>query len=258
MAYTSKKWCSFCGRIPELSICKSCWWGGMDIIKLLEQLDAQEESNHDVNTETSGHRQNLSALASKARRLEDLAKRSTYSKKLLEALLKELYADIEQVTDEGLSLRAHKVVLSFGSGVFRSMLENKFIPRKGLRRRVPDLDHYELKGLVEFIYSGQLTPETLKGHSKSLIVVADKYDVPQLMNICEAYLLETLYTENAVGILELSVRLSSPAVLENAALDVILKNWKSIIFSNEYEEFALKNPPLALKVLRSYSIRKGF
>ncbi|KAH7443128.1 hypothetical protein KP509_02G021000 [Ceratopteris richardii] len=138
------------------------------------------------------------------------------------------------------------------------MLENKFFPRKGLRRRIPDLVHNELKGVVEFIYSGQLKPETLEVHSKSLIVVADKYDVPQLRDMYEAHLVETLNRENVSGILELSAKLSSPAVLENAALDVILKNWKAISSSNEYAEFALKNPLLALKILRSYSIRKGF
>ncbi|KAH7443502.1 hypothetical protein KP509_02G037300 [Ceratopteris richardii] len=131
------------------------------------------------------------------------------------------------------------------------MLENKFVSQKCLRTRVPDIVHNELKRLVEFIYSGQLTPEALKDHSKSLIVAADKYDVPQLMEVCEAYLVKTLNTENVLGILELSARLSSPAVLENAALKLILKNWKSIIFSDEYEEFALKNPLLALKVSRS-------
>ncbi|KAH7443124.1 hypothetical protein KP509_02G020800 [Ceratopteris richardii] len=131
------------------------------------------------------------------------------------------------------------------------MLENKFLPQKCLRTRIPDIVYNELKRLVEFIYSGQLTPEALKDHSKSLIVAADKYDVPQLLEICEAYLVETLNTENVLGILELSARLSSPAVLESAALHVVLKNWKSIIFSNEYEEFALKNPLLALEVSRS-------
>ncbi|KAH7443130.1 hypothetical protein KP509_02G021200 [Ceratopteris richardii] len=251
MVHTSRRRCIFCGHFPELSICKTCREGATDIIKLIEQLGAQEESNHDAGMETSGHRQGLVAVASKTRRFEDLVKRSSYLKKLLKALLEEVHEDIELVTDDGLSVGAHKAALTFGSKVFRSMLENKVLSQTCLRIRVPDIVHNELKRLVEFIYSGRLTPEALKDHSKSLMVAADKYDVPQLMEVCEAYLVETLNTENVLGILELSARLSSPAVLESAALNLILKNWKSIIFFDEYEEFALKNPLLALKVSRS-------
>ncbi|KAH7443125.1 hypothetical protein KP509_02G020900 [Ceratopteris richardii] len=149
----------------------------------------------------SSQRRKIKGLATYLRRFEDLAKRATYLKKLWEVLLEEVHADIELVTDDGLSLPAHKAVLTFGSKVFRSMLETKFLSQKCLRTRVPDIVHNELKRLVEFFYSGQLTPEALKDHSKSLIVIADKYDVPQLMEVCEAYLVKTVNTENVLGIL---------------------------------------------------------
>ncbi|KAH7434996.1 hypothetical protein KP509_06G044200 [Ceratopteris richardii] len=83
------------------------------------------------------------------------------------------------------------------------------------------------------------------------MLAADKYDVPLLIEICEAYLVDTMNTRSALEALEVASRLSSATVLKEAALSTIVHNSESILFSKDYEEFALKNPLLAVKVSQS-------
>ncbi|KAH7440914.1 hypothetical protein KP509_03G016000 [Ceratopteris richardii] len=192
------------------------------------------------------------ALKSSEQATQTACKRSTYLNELVEAFRRSLYEDLELVTDDGLSLRTHGVILTSRSQVFRTMLElDSDTHEKCLRTQVPDIGHNELKLLIQFIYSGQITVEDLKDHALALLMAADKFNIALLKEICETYFLQTLTASNALDVLELAARLSSPELLEEAALSAIAKNYKLITLSNEYEEFAVKNPLLSVKVSRS-------
>ena len=117
-----------------------------------------------------------------------------------------------------------------------------------LRIRIREISHTELKYLLEFMYTGQLTLEALEGHSCGLMLAAYKYDIPLLVEICEIYLINTLNVENALEALLITSQVSCANALKEAAMNLIVLNSDSMLFSREYEEFALKNPLLAVRV----------
>ncbi|CAK5077438.1 unnamed protein product [Meloidogyne enterolobii] len=50
--------------------------------------------------------------------------------------------------------------------------------------------------MLEYFYSGEIDEKTLETHSKDLFAIAHKYQVKQLMDICEDYMISTIAAEN--------------------------------------------------------------
>ena len=130
------------------------------------------------------------------------------------------------------------------STIFRSMLEVD--ATDNLRIHIREITHVELKYLLEFMYTGRLTIEALEGHSLGLMLAGYKYDIPLLVEICEIYLISILNLENALEAL-----VNCANALKEAAMNMIVGNSDSLLFTREYEEFAMKNPLLAVKVSQS-------
>ena len=119
---------------------------------------------------------------------------------------------------------------------------------KSMRIQIPETTYVELKYLVEFMYYGTLKAEALQDHALKLIQAADKYDIPLLVDMCEGHLVDNMSAKNALEVLEVSTRLSSSTDLKQGAMNTILLNYESLMYCHEYEEFAMKNPLLALQV----------
>ena len=135
------------------------------------------------------------------------------------------------------------------STIFRTMLEVD--ATDNLRIHIREITHVELKYLLEFMYTGRLTIEALEGHSLGLMLAGYKYDIPLLVEICEIYLISILNLENALEALVTASRLNCANALKEAAMNMIVGNSDSLLFTREYEEFAMKNPLLAVKVSQS-------
>ncbi|MCO5555353.1 hypothetical protein L7F22_034814 [Adiantum nelumboides] len=274
--------CCLCDQSPHLyrprnSICLSCFEGAKEILEFAGRLDLEEEAEAEARIAASQpdsfKTDKMSASASKTftkpiqrkgladaikhiKQLEQAvgtaSKQISYLGALGEAFTEGFHTDLELATDDGLSILVHKVIVATRSSVFRTMLEiDPYKEAKNSRVRIPEISHVELKHLVEFMYTGQLTMEALQDHSPGLMLAADKYDVPLLIEICEAYLIDTMSTKNALEVLDVATRLSSATSLKEAAMSTIVHNSETILFSREYEEFAMKNPLLAVRVSQS-------
>ncbi|CAH8273638.1 unnamed protein product [Arabidopsis lyrata] len=153
--------------------------------------------------------------------------------------------------DNSSGIPSHKAVLAVKSKVFRNMLESdecKVAPEKSII--IPDLSYEELKSLLEFFYSGTLSPDNK--HIRALYLAADKYDIQYLQDICRDLLISSmnLSFDNILDVLELST-IPADTHLKEAALLVLASRNIHMIFSKRFESFAHENPQLSLEITRT-------
>ena len=70
---------------------------------------------------------------------------------------------------------------------------------------VPDVDPVAFRGMLEYIYGG-MYPEKLDNIALDLFVVADKYGLEKLRDICETAIIANLNADNVVDALLLAER----------------------------------------------------
>ena len=132
---------------------------------------------------------------------------------------------------QGEEIRAHRVILRARSPVFRAMLQTEMSESVKGEIRIEDSDKDALKEMVRYMYSAKVDEEFAK--FKELLVLANKYEVEELIKYCGTKLAETLDKENA---LELGVFAETHNAddLMNVCVQFILnnkpnsflKNWK--------------------------------
>jgi speckle-type POZ protein len=146
------------------------------------------------------------------------------------------------------------------SEVFRHMLcsdECKAAPA-GDCVTLPELAHDELSLLLAFLYTGTLdaaAAATATAASErrlhALLVAADKYDVPFLGRACEARLSAAVDPGNALRTLEVADRVSSCAALKERAMGAVVEHAEQVVFSDEYDDFAVRNAGLCVEITRA-------
>ncbi|KAJ7965107.1 BTB/POZ domain-containing protein [Quillaja saponaria] len=181
-----------------------------------------------------------------------------FLKGFIAAFSEQIHTDIlVKPGNDGPSIPAHKAILATRSEIFKNMLDSdecKTAPNGTIT--LPELNHEELKCLIEFLYSGSLTLEKLEKHGYSLLLAADKYEIPYLQKLCERHMHKSLSTSNALDFLEISSICSNKELMERS-LSFIVKNFHFIAFLPKYDEFVHKNPHLALQVTREFLKSKG-
>ncbi|KAG6504586.1 hypothetical protein ZIOFF_036920 [Zingiber officinale] len=170
------------------------------------------------------------------------------------AVLREgLHTDILVKAGDGQPVPAHRAVLASKSEIFKTMLladDCKAAPAGGIIS-LPELTHRELQHLLEFLYSGELRPAEQKPFSTvlSLLITADKYDIPFLRKFCERRVIEDLCAGNALDVLEAAQRCSS-VNLKERAMCVVVEQAEEVVFSPEFEAFACSNAELCVEITR--------
>ncbi|CAA0815020.1 BTB/POZ domain-containing protein [Striga hermonthica] len=134
------------------------------------------------------------------------------------------------------------------SSIFKDILdsEDKGPPNESIS--LSELNNKELQSLFEFLYSGNLPKDMVEKHLYSLTMAANKYE--PLRKVCEHHLRESLSKSNALDILEISDKCSNKS-LKDSTLNFIATYFKDIVFSEQYDAFAIKNPHLALEITRA-------
>jgi speckle-type POZ protein len=126
---------------------------------------------------------------------------------------------------------------------------------------LPELSHDELSLLLGFLYTGALEEQQqqqgqeeeelpAERHLHALLVAADKYDVPFLRRACEARLAARVEPRNVLRTLEVA-ELSSSAVLRERAMGTVVEHAEQVVFSAEFEEFAVRNAGLCVEITRA-------
>ncbi|KAI3887631.1 hypothetical protein MKX03_031872 [Papaver bracteatum] len=140
-----------------------------------------------------------------------------------------IYSDIQVKPSSGPPIHAHKVLLATRSEILKNMLASdwcKAAPEDSIS--LPEFSYEELDTFMEFLYRGDLAVEKFQKHCGSLLIAADKYDIAHLQKFSE---------------LQLTVKL--------AALKLIVLQYKEIVLTPSFEEFAKKNPHLMVQITRA-------
>ena len=99
---------------------------------------------------------------------------------------------------QGEEIAAHRVVLGARSSVFRAMFQSKMMESVKGEIRIDDADKDVLKEMLRYIYSTKVEEKFDK--FGELLVLANKYEVKDLIKYCGTKILESLSTDNAFEI----------------------------------------------------------
>ncbi|KAL0700454.1 hypothetical protein Bca4012_056576 [Brassica carinata] len=149
-----------------------------------------------------------------------------------------------------LPIPSHKSLLSARSKVFRNMLDSDECKSSAEESiTLPDLNHDELKSLLEFLYSGNLLAPY--NQYRALYLAADKYDIAYLQDVCRDHFIASLTSRNVLDILELA-SIPSDTILKNAAINHVVKHMEEVVVPMKYETFVQRNPNLGVEITRAF------
>ncbi|URE04388.1 BTB POZ domain containing protein [Musa troglodytarum] len=84
----------------------------------------------------------------------------------------------------------------------------------------------------------------------SMLIAADKYDIPFLRKSCEHRILAALRPSNALEVLQVA-EVCSDVELKEQAMSLIAKHADDVVFSAGYDELARNNAHLCVEITRA-------
>ncbi|KAM0950524.1 putative chromatin remodeling & transcription regulator BTB-POZ family [Dioscorea sansibarensis] len=236
-------------RLPRNTICSSCHEGARNMATFFEEL---HPSPHKGLADVFKRLQEMKEIE------QGIRNKIGFLDSFVLAFREGLHTDILVKPGTGPAIPAHKAILATRSVIFRTMLSSDECKAPANNTiTLPELNHEELKSLLEFLYSGSLATDDVEKHTFSLLIAADKYEIEFLREFCEQRLLESLDSANALEVLEVSGVCSS-GLLRKQAMNCIIKNLEFIVYTDRYEAFAIKNPHLNVEILRALMEMKRF
>ncbi|KAJ0975518.1 hypothetical protein J5N97_017483 [Dioscorea zingiberensis] len=240
-------------RLPRNTICSSCHEGARNMAIFFNELDAFGSTKpvglH--STPPKGLADVFKRIKSMREVEQGIQEKLGFLDSYAVAFRQGIHTDIIVKPGTGPAIPAHKAVLATRSEIFRTMLSSDECKAPAEDTIIlPELNHEELKCLLEFLYSGSLASDDAGKHVYSLLTAADKYEIGFLREFCEQRLLESLGPENAFQVLEVS-EVCSSSLLKKQAMDFIVKNVECLAFTTRYDAFAMKNPHLSVEILRA-------
>ena len=170
------------------------------------------------------------------------------------SLLEKLYAekefvDVKILCDEK-TFECHKNVLSCQSEVFKTMIKNKSLIEK--ETGMMEIEELAINSdtMEQFLYF--LYHERVKESEKiniELLMLADKYNVNDLVDECAKYFESNLSLENALDVL-VTAEITNQKNLFEAASRFVCKNIGILRKSSAYQDL-LKNNPSMLAIVFS-------
>ena len=148
---------------------------------------------------------------------------------------------------KGVKIKAHKTILSARSKYFASMFGSRTKENLSGQVEVPDVDPAAFRGLLHFIYGGS-APKNLDNIALDLFVVADKYGLEILKNMCEFHICRNLSTANVVDVLFLAERYNREALMSQAKL-VFKGHIRAVERSEELREKLQDDPGFLFRLL---------
>nr|CAD2165279.1 unnamed protein product [Meloidogyne enterolobii] len=124
-----------------------------------------------------------------------------------------------EIGDE--KINAHRSVLAQNSKVFYKMLEQEgMIEAQNGEIKVVDCSFECFRAMIEYFYSGEIDKIILKNSVIELFGIAHKYEVINLMEICERFMISNIDATN-FNVLCNCIELYSPPKLEEVFKNII-------------------------------------
>ena len=115
----------------------------------------------------------------------------------------------------GERILAHKAILSARSEYFKAMFGSDVKENVLNEVDISDVEPKVFKGLLQFLYSG-LPPKNLSEISLDLLVVADKYCVQEMEDLCEKDVCDNLDASDVVDALIVADKINNEKLMSHA------------------------------------------
>ncbi|CAI9761675.1 unnamed protein product [Fraxinus pennsylvanica] len=160
-------------------------------------------------------------------------------------------ADVHIITEGGLIIAAHHVILSIASPVLGNLLQKPKV-KNGIRYlKIPGVPYDALWAFVRYLYSSCYDEDEMKKYVLHLLVLSHTYIVPSLKRVC-IHLLEQgwLNKENVVDMLQLARNCDAPRLVL-VCLRMIIRDFKCISSTEGWKVMKRANPALEQELLES-------
>jgi len=142
---------------------------------------------------------------------------------------------------EGKEHSAHQAILKARSPVLRAMLEANMAEKASGRIVIDDLSSLTVSLLLDFLYTADIPPNIAEMEDSPevlgrLMKAADKYEVPNLMELCIGWLKRDISLENMLKILEVSHELGNPG-LKEACLAFVTRDADTVQAAQDSRDF---------------------
>jgi hypothetical protein len=107
---------------------------------------------------------------------------------------------------------------------------------KDANKHTVKIPHYReavVRIFVRFLYCDCCAAADLEAHALDLLAMADQYDVPALLSVCEAYLSSHLTVQNMVHVVEAADLHNAPA-LKIKALEFVAQHASALTQKDAY------------------------
>merc|ERR1712133_248001 len=99
---------------------------------------------------------------------------------------------------QGDEIKAHRTILCARSSVFGAMLRSDMLENKCGKIKMEDVDKDALKEMIKYMYTAKVDDKFTK--IQELLVLANRYEVVELINYCGTKLVKSLNIGNALEI----------------------------------------------------------
>ena len=162
------------------------------------------------------------------------------------ALRHKVPADIV-VECEGQEISGHSLVFIARSNVFAKTLQTDMKERREGRIHIERASMGDVKQLVDYMYSGKL--DASHARLKELLVLADRFEVLQLVQLCSSKLSESLDKNNALELGIFGDSYNSKTLMEMCA-HYIAANMKESLSQEDWMEIK-KSPNLMFEIIKN-------
>ncbi len=155
---------------------------------------------------------------------------SDYSTTLLTKMRdNKLFYDMQIVANDKV-FQVHRSVLATCSSVFRAMFETNMTEKAERILTISDISPQVMSDLLEYVYTGK-TPSQTDEHVQGLLVAADKYDIQELVGICEKKLICSLTPTNVFEMSQFADQLRLKSLKQSCIYH--LKKYPKDIFTSD-------------------------
>ncbi|GAB2289801.1 hypothetical protein Dimus_024105 [Dionaea muscipula] len=145
---------------------------------------------------------------------------------------------------------ANKFVLASRSPVFKAMLEIAMEESISGTIKISDVTHDSLHAFVNYLYTADVCLDDKT--ARDLLVLADKYQVKHLNELCQGYLVSNQNCDNSVSNYAFAYKHSAVKLLETS-LSIIIDNMDKFMTRDDYCELVKKDPSFVVGIFEAFT-----
>ena len=152
-----------------------------------------------------------------------------------------------KITCGGETFPCHKFILGARSDVFKAMLSDSpmFKERQEGLLTIDDTTAETMKSFLFFLYNDTVPVEEM---TCELLILADKYNVKRLVDICSRHNMTNMSVNNVLELLYTSYLINDDRLLE-AASKFLVEHRGKIVKGPFWNDMKAKNPGIAAKII---------